>query len=83
MIDVLGFELSRAAQMLRASGYEVCCLEVKSRKGVAGNEARVIRQRPLSDGRIELAYSVFKTDVAYSGEDGVPCAASPSCEEDG
>lgn len=81
MIDVLGFELHSASAALRAQGFEVVCLEVKSRKGVVGNETRVIRQRPLKDGRIELACSVFKTDVTYSGEDGAACAAPPSCEE--
>lgn len=83
MIDVLGFELCRAVDAINAAGYEVCRMQVSSRKGVVGNEARVIRQRQLTDGLIELAYSVFKTDVAYSGEDGAACAAPPSCEEAG
>ena len=62
MISVLGYELSRAVAMLEEQGYAVICVETRSRKGVAGNEARVVRER-ISDGKAELVYAVFLTEI--------------------
>ena len=67
MTDVLGFELNRARLLVEQEGAKVCCVEVSSRKGVKGNEARVVRQRILEDGTVELNYSIFKTDDWYVG----------------
>ena len=53
MISVLGYELGRAKELLEAEGYSVRCVETRSRKGLNGNEKRVIRQR--TDGNaVEL-----------------------------
>lgn len=41
------------------------CVSVSSRKGVKGNESRVIRQRQIGADAVELACSVFKTDLEY------------------
>ena len=65
MTCVLGWELSRACAALEAEGVAVLCVAVSSRKGVKGNESRVIRQRQTGAAEVELAYSVFKTDLEY------------------
>ena len=64
--QVLGLELSDAVRRLEQAGYTVVCEAVSSRKGMDGNEARVIRQR--EQGRcVKLMYSIFKTDYTYNG----------------
>lgn len=65
MTCVLGWELSLARAALEAEGFVVCCTMVSSRKGVKGNESRVIRQRQTGGAEVELACSVFKTDLEY------------------
>lgn len=67
MISVLGYELSRAEEMLRAEGFSVRSEEVRSRKGLCGNEARVVRECLVGDRDILLTYAVFKTDYEYVG----------------
>ncbi len=69
MIEVLGMPLEGAAALLEQEGLIVRCLEVSSRKGVQGGEARVIRQRMLEGKDVELTFSRFKT--------------FPGCESDG
>ena len=69
MTDVLGLELSHAVDVLERAGYEVQTQEVRSRKGVPGNERRVVRARALPEDsggrpRICLTYAVFCTQVA-------------------
>lgn len=66
MTDVLGWELQRACAQLQQEGFTVCCVCVMSRKGMKGNEARIVRQRRKGETEVELAYSVFKTDVNYT-----------------
>lgn len=66
MISVLGYELSRAVELLEAQGYRVSCVETRSRKGVDGSETRVIRQR-IADGQAELVWAVFKTRCENGG----------------
>jgi len=65
LTDVLGWELSRAVAALEAEGFAVSTVGVSSRKGVKGNESRVIRQRRKGDAEAELTFSVFKTDLMY------------------
>ena len=66
MISVLGYELGRARELLEAEGYSVRCVETRSRKGLNGNEKRLIRQR--TDGNaVELIWALFKTDCEYGG----------------
>lgn len=67
MISVLGCELESALDALAEAGYaDIDCIEYSSRKGVDGNERRVIRQREAHNGRVELTYSVFKTDFEHT-----------------
>ena len=66
MISVLGYELSRATELLVAQGYAVRCVETRSRKGVDGSERRVVRQR-MNDGQAELVWAVFKTECENGG----------------
>ena len=66
--SLLGLELGEARAVAESEGFAVRETEVSSRKGVAGNSARVIRARELDDGSIELCYSIFKTDVRYTAE---------------
>ncbi len=65
MTDVLGLELARAKDLLAREGYEVAAAQVSSKKGIAGNEARVVRVRRTGELCVELTYAVFKTDVDY------------------
>lgn len=69
MIEVLGFELSHAVKTLERAGYDVTTVEVRSRKGLTGNERRVVRQQTLPSKAdrqpcICLTYAVFCTQVA-------------------
>ncbi len=71
MKSVLGLELSAAVAILESEGYAVTVMEVSSKKGVSGNERRVIRERTLDvepglPKRICLTYAVFQTDVIQS-----------------
>ena len=71
MISVLGLPLSEAVALLEAEGYAVETVEVSSKKGVQGNERRIVRQKelPVLPGgpkRICLTYAVFLTDVGQS-----------------
>lgn len=68
MISVLGYELSRAIDLLQQAGCTVETAEVSSRKGQPGNERRVIREQMLAlpagdTPRICLTYAVFSTVV--------------------
>ena len=67
MTEVLGLELSNALDLLKSEGYSVRCVGYASRKGVKGNEKRVIRQKIVDDDlkTVEVVYSIFKTDVDY------------------
>ncbi len=60
---MLGFGLGDAVNELKEAGYEVSVVEVSAKKRIEGGESRVIRQRKLKDGRIELSYSLFHTDI--------------------
>ena len=65
MTDVRGLKLETAESLLRAEGYNVVSLEVRSKKGVPeGSDKRVIRVRMVeSEKTVYLAYSIFKTTV--------------------
>lgn len=64
MIEVLGFKLEVAVNLLEQAGYTVICKAVYSKKGILNaDEARVIRQRSMGEKEIELIYSEFKTNV--------------------
>ncbi|HWS29133.1 MAG TPA: hypothetical protein VN512_03355 [Clostridia bacterium] len=67
MSSVLGLPVAEAVRLLEVEGCAVRLKETRSRKGVNGNEARVVRERVLENGEIELMYSVFKTDHTYGG----------------
>ena len=45
MTCVLGYPLSRAVALLQAEGLTVECVEVRSRKGLAGGAERVAHRR--------------------------------------
>ncbi len=60
---MLGFELGDAVNELKKAGYEVVVVEISAKKRIEGGESRVIRQRELQNGRIELSYSLFHTDI--------------------
>ncbi len=57
MIDTLGLPLAWAEKLLSDAGYSVRTLEVRSRKGVEGGDARVLRQKVAGDGAAELTYA--------------------------
>ncbi len=65
-MTVLGYELERARALLEAEGFSVSCTETRSRKGLNGNEKRVIRQH-IDGHSAELVWALFKTDCEYGG----------------
>ncbi len=65
MIDVLGYELSHATALLEEKGFSVVCSQVSSKRGMRGNEKRVIRQKLTKEGECEkvlLSYAEFQTE---------------------
>ena len=62
MTSVIGLELDRAMLMLAEQGVGAVCVETASRKGVENGQKRVVRQRTLDDGAMELVWSAFKTE---------------------
>ncbi len=63
---ILGFELNTARKILIDAGYTVEEKELSSKKGMPGNEKRVIRVR-FSEGeaekRAQILYSQFQTEI--------------------
>lgn len=57
MTDCHGFEPEYARKVLEGEGFIVYMKEVRSKKGVNGDSCRVIRQKQLDDGTIELCFS--------------------------
>ena len=64
-MNVIGLPLDRAKELLTTAGVEFVVDETRCKKGVeGGNDARIIRQTLLEDGRVSLLYAVFRTEVA-------------------
>ena len=61
MTNCLGFELEYAKKVLADEGFLVLLREVRSKKGVDGDECRVIRQTMTDESTVELCYSRIKT----------------------
>lgn len=68
MTNCLGTEPEYAEKVLRSEGYSVTFKEVRSKKGVESDTARVIRQRLIDDKSIELCFAFIKSspDEAYN-----------------
>lgn len=62
MTDVLGLPLDVALERLKAEGLAVACIEVSSRKGSKGNDARVIKTQRTGDG-VTVFWARFKTEA--------------------
>ena len=60
---VLGLPRQLALARLAEEGYAVHCRELRSRKGGDGTDERIVAQRELSDGAVELLYARFVTSV--------------------
>ncbi|MDR9757557.1 MAG: hypothetical protein ACN4A7_00790 [Thermacetogeniaceae bacterium] len=54
MVNVVGFTLNEGEQILQRAGYSV---RIKSTSSHTGNRARVLRQRVIGNGEIELTIS--------------------------
>ncbi|MGB4042644.1 MAG: PASTA domain-containing protein [Thermacetogeniaceae bacterium] len=52
--DVIGFTLDEAKQILQRAGL---CVRIKSTSSHTGNRARVLRQRVIGNGEVELTIS--------------------------
>lgn len=63
MRNVEGLELSAAINALEADGIQVTTIEVSSRKGVDGDERRVVRDKQTGKNSAELTFAVFKTRI--------------------
>ena len=63
MINVIGLPLDLAKELMHDAEIAFCVDETRCKKGVeGGNDARIIRQTLLEDGRISLLYAVFFTE---------------------
>lgn len=63
-MNVIGLPLDRAKELLTGAGIDFIAEETRCKKGVeGGNDARIIRQTLLEDGRIYLLYAVFRTEA--------------------
>lgn len=61
-VSVLGLELSSAIDRLEQAANRVTAQEeVRSRKGLEGDEKRVVRQKFVQTGCVELTYALFRT----------------------
>lgn len=66
-MSALGYELSAAAAYWRQRGYAVSVKEIRSRKGLSGNERRVIREQFAREGKsVCLSYAEFQTEIEHS-----------------
>lgn len=64
---VIGLEIEKAQALMENDGFRVCKNLVSCRKGAKGENARVVRQREMEDGTVELSYSLFKTVIDNDG----------------
>lgn len=62
MTDVLGLRLSTALELLTAEGKTVRLVEVRSKKGGKGDDARVIKTTE-ADTETIVYWSAFKTEI--------------------
>ena len=62
MTDVVGLPLELASAILKAEGETVDCVEVSSKKGSKGNDARVIKTKRTEQG-VTVYWSRFQTEV--------------------
>ena len=68
MRNVEGLELSAAINALEADGICVSTIEVSSRKGVDGDERRVVCAKQTGENSAELTFAVFKTRIGAPEE---------------
>ena len=61
MTEVLGYSIEEAKSILETEGYNVKLKGTFCKKGPAGSDNRVISQKVLSDHKVMLYYSGFKT----------------------
>lgn len=64
MTSVLGMELSAALCLLEKEGLRVQVQEVSCKKGPAGEDKRVVRQKMREDGSAELTFAGFRTEIS-------------------
>lgn len=68
MTELTGYPLDEAVALARAEGYEVDAKELCCRKGPAGTDRRVIRVTYPAEGRVELTWSAFTTELKTGRE---------------
>ena len=61
MTCVLGRSLTEAVNRFEKQGLVVRTIELRSKKGVPGGEARVVRQQLAENGQMLLTYAWFIT----------------------
>jgi predicted Fe-Mo cluster-binding NifX family protein len=57
--DVVAYPINEAKELLNQNNYEVVIVESYGKTTIKTQDARVIRQRTLSDKEIELVISFF------------------------
>lgn len=62
-MNVLGLPLNEALGLLEAGGYSVTVKEVRSKKGLDGDEDRVVRVNDNGDKNVLVTYANFQTNV--------------------
>lgn len=62
-MNVLGLPLYEALGLLEAGGYSVTVKEVRSKKGLDGDECRVVRVTDDGNRNVCVTYAIFQTNV--------------------
>lgn len=68
MTELTGYPLEEAVALAAAEGYVVSVKELSCRKGPAGTDRRVIRVRYPAEGKVELTWSAFTTELKTGRE---------------
>lgn len=63
MSTVVGLRLDDALSYLVGEGYTVKTVEVSSKKGTDGTDARVISQKQLDEHSVVLYFAYFVTEL--------------------
>ena len=61
MINVLGYTLKEAKQLLESNGLKVIILPCDDKPAADADADIIVRQRPVGENTAELLYGKFKT----------------------
>lgn len=68
MINVLGFELETAKQMIESGGQKTVVIPCDDKPQSGADANIIVRQRLTDENTIELLYGKFKTEVCLKND---------------